>query len=231
MGPLGSVIPVALEVFQAGDVRHVRHRQGAQGGDDEPRRDDVAGVRANLPAVRILVEGGPGYARTQLDIPVQVEPLGHVLEVAQHLLLLRVAFAPLPFLAKLLRERVAVDPTRRIAARARVAVPVPRTANAVASLEDPRREAHLVAQAVERVQPREPRANDDCIEFLDPLFGAGLLPVLLRARHPFPSIANLCALCMCALYLCHRPADAKRQGSGGSYFPRILPDRAARLAT
>src|ERR671921_1998898 len=64
VGPLGSVIPVALEVFQARDVRHVRHRQGAQGGDDEPRRDDVAGVRANLPAVRILVEGGPGYART-----------------------------------------------------------------------------------------------------------------------------------------------------------------------
>jgi hypothetical protein len=65
-----------------------------------------------------------------LDVPVQVELVGHVFEVAQHLFLLGVAFAPLPLLAELLIERVAVDPTGRIAARARVAVPVPRPADA-----------------------------------------------------------------------------------------------------
>jgi hypothetical protein len=116
-GPLGRVVPLAGEGFHPRDVRHVRRRQGAQGGDEEPRRDAVACVRANLPTVRLLVEGGPGHARSQLDVPVQVEPIGHVLEVSQHLLLSGVTFAPLPFLAKPLVERVTVDPTRRIAAR------------------------------------------------------------------------------------------------------------------
>jgi hypothetical protein len=120
-----------------------------------------------------------------LDVPVQVELVGHVLEVAQHLILLGVAFAPLPFLAELLVERIAVDPTRRIAACARITVPVPRPADAVASLQDPRREPHLVAQLVERVQPREPRADDDRVEVGDPLLGAGLPLVLLGTGHIF----------------------------------------------
>src|SRR5215210_3112327 len=152
------------EAFHAWDVRYVRRLQGAKGGDEEPGRDDVARVRADLPTVSLLVEGGPGDGRSQLDILVQVEPVGHVFEVAKHLMLLGVAFAPLPLLAELFVERVAVEPTRRICARAGVAVPVPRPAHPVARLEDPRREPHFVAQLVECVQPREPGANDDRIE-------------------------------------------------------------------
>src|SRR5215210_2101629 len=57
-GPLGRVVPLAVERLHAGDVRYVSRRQRAQGGDDEPRRDDVARVRADLPTVRLLVEGG-----------------------------------------------------------------------------------------------------------------------------------------------------------------------------
>jgi hypothetical protein len=79
-----------------------------------------------------------------LDVPVQVEPVGDVLEVAKHLMLLGVAFAPLPFLEEPFVEGVTVDPTRRIATRARVTVPVPRTAHAVARLEDPCRKPHLI---------------------------------------------------------------------------------------
>ena len=94
--------------------------------------------------VRLLVEIGLGNARPQLDILVKVELVGRVLEVAKHLMLLRITLAPLPLLAKLLVEGVAVDPTGRIAARARVTVPVPRPADAVSSLEDPRRKPHLI---------------------------------------------------------------------------------------
>src|ERR671920_993125 len=57
VGPLGGVVPLASKVLQAGDVWDVRRRQGAQGGDEKPRRDDVAGVRVHLPTVRLLVEG------------------------------------------------------------------------------------------------------------------------------------------------------------------------------
>src|SRR5918994_5687362 len=56
VGPLGGVVPIASKVLQAGDVRHVRRGQGAQGGDEEARRDDVTRIRTDLPTVRLLVE-------------------------------------------------------------------------------------------------------------------------------------------------------------------------------
>src|SRR5919112_2826176 len=184
VGPLGGVIPVAGEGLYAGYVRHVRRRQSAQGGDEEPRREDIAGVRADLPTVRLLVENRLCHARPELDVPVQVEPFGYVLEVAQHLWLLGVTFAPLPLPAELLVERVAVDPTRRIAACTRVAVPIPSPTYAVAGFQDPCREPYLVAQLVERVQPREPGADDDRVEVGDRL-RTSFQMVLLRLGHVF----------------------------------------------
>ena len=58
---------------------------------------------------------------------LRVEALGAVLEVAQDLVLLRIALGPVPFLQQVLVERVTVDVAVRVAARAGIAIPVPPT--------------------------------------------------------------------------------------------------------
>ena len=74
---------------------------------------------------------------SKLDVAPQVEAVGDVLDVAQDLGLGRVALGPLPLLLELLGELVRVLHALDVAARARVAVPVPGAADVAARLERP----------------------------------------------------------------------------------------------
>jgi hypothetical protein len=73
-------------------------RQGADRGDDEARPDDVASVGAYRPTLGVVVEDDLDDALAELDVGLKVEALGAVLEVAQDLILLRIALGPVPFL-------------------------------------------------------------------------------------------------------------------------------------
>src|SRR5262249_2976194 len=99
----------------------------------------------------------PGAER---DVAGELEPVRHMIEVAQDLRLRRVLLGPLPVLLELGGERVGVRQTLHVAAGAGVAVPEPGAADAVGCLDDARAQAEL-AQPVELVQPGEAGSDDD----------------------------------------------------------------------
>ena len=85
--------------------------------------------------------------------------VGDEVEVALDLLLGGHELGPVPLLLEVWELREHVLDALDVDASARVAVPVPRAADAVASLEGLGGEAGL-AQLVQRVQSREARADD-----------------------------------------------------------------------
>src|SRR5262249_56087838 len=126
----GRVAGLGLE---RGDTRYVaRHgsrRQHADRGDQKPCRTAGAIRQHDLPASRVLTIVGGGDAGVELDVPAQIEYVGDVVEIPLGLGLGGEMLAPVPRVEQLLRERIAVGPAFRIEAGARVAVPVPRSAN------------------------------------------------------------------------------------------------------
>ena len=95
----------------------------------------VALVGGHGPRRRALVEDGRLDPRLELDVAPQVEPVGDEVEVAQDLGLRRRSARSTPLPLQLLGEAVRVLDALDVAARAGVAVPVPRAADAVAGLE------------------------------------------------------------------------------------------------
>ena len=95
------------------------------------------------------------HAGLEGDQRPQVEAVGDVVGVAQDLRLGGVLLAPAPLLLQLVGEGVGVVQARHVAARARIAVPVPGAADAVAGLEALHRDAEL-AQLVQHVHAAEP---------------------------------------------------------------------------
>ena len=128
------------------------------------------------------------HARVELDVAAQVEAVGDVVGVAQDLGLGGVALAPLPLLLQLVGELVGVLHALDVAARARIAVPVPGAADAAAGLEHARREAHA-AQPVQHVDAGEAGADDHRVKvgFMIPGVHAGLLPNVVVAGRSSPT--------------------------------------------
>ena len=89
--------------------------------------------------------------------------VGDVTEVAEDLGLRRVALRPLPLGLELGIEAVRVVDALDVAARTRVAVPVPGAADVVGALDHLRREPEA-SQAVEHVQPGEPGTHHDDVD-------------------------------------------------------------------
>ena len=178
MGPQAGVVALAAERVRAGERRGVGHRQCPDGGDEVVGLDALARVGRDRPQACVFVEGRGLHSRVEGDVAEQVVPLGDVLEVGAHFMLLGIALGPPPFLPQLLVEHEAVDVAVGVAAGARVPVPPPRPAHAAASLDHACRQAHLVAELVEHVQAREPRADDHGVE------GCHRLGCRHRASHP-----------------------------------------------
>ena len=113
------------------------------------------------------------------DVAPQVVAVGDVVDVAQDLGLGRVLLGPLPLLLELGVERVRVEVALHVAARARVAVPEPGAADAVAGLHDAGLEPEL-AQQMQLVKPGEACAHDECVDAAG--IRHGPTPLLVVAR-------------------------------------------------
>ena len=121
------------EALDARDLGQLRMRQAPRRHDVVLRRDRLALRGGDRPAARGVVPHRLVDAGLELDVLAEVEAVGHVVRVLQDLGLRRVPLAPGPFLLELLVEGERVVQALDVAARARIPVPVPRAAHAVAA--------------------------------------------------------------------------------------------------
>ena len=119
-----------------------------------------------LPALRLVVVMRRDDARIEPDVLLQVESLDDVVRIAQDLRLRRIALAPLPFLRERIGELVGVLHALDVAARARIAIPVPRPADPAARLDcaAPRGRARAAGAACRGPRSRHPRPRHRCDE-------------------------------------------------------------------
>lgn len=113
----------------AGDVGPVRVRQAAGGNDEPLRRNCVTGVGRDAPALCCFISHGGCHALVEAVVLTHVEAVSDELEVPQNLGLRCIALAPTSGVLQLRVERVRVVQALHVAARARVAAPVPRAAH------------------------------------------------------------------------------------------------------
>ena len=156
--PQAGMIPFALEVLDALEVRHPGRGQVAARHDAVLRADLFTLVRRDQPAVGVAIEHSGYDAGIQLNIAPQIEPVCHVVDVAQDFRLGAVAFRPFPLLLQFIGEGIGIFHALHIAARAGITVPEPGAANARSSLKHPGFQAKA-AQLVQGVQPAQTAAN------------------------------------------------------------------------
>ena len=102
------------------------------------------------PPVRLLVVTACQHARAEFDVFLEVELVGHEIQIAEDLGLSRVAAAPFPSFSDFVREGIAIVMAFGVAARAGIAIPEPRSANAIGGLDQTGGEA-LLPQPVQHV--------------------------------------------------------------------------------
>ena len=191
--PVSGVEHPAGEIVEPREIGPVRRRQATGRHDAVAREEGLAVLRRAPPFGGGLVVDRRGDAGVQPDVGPQVEPVGHVIGVAQDLRLRRVALRPFPFLRQIVVELVAVEHALDVAARAGITVPVPGSADARRRLDDPRGEPHA-PQLVQHVEPGEARADDQRVKFRRvnhgvPRYGASRLLGMrgYSFRHTTPS--------------------------------------------
>src|SRR5262249_8554462 len=131
-GPRRGDEPSTLKVVETFElVGGVLSRgEAAHGSHEVVGKSAGAAMGLDDPAVQATLEVRGGDAGIELDVPSQVELVGHVVEVTQDLRLPRVSLCPLPLLLELLREGIRVVHALDVAAAPRVTVPVPGAADA-----------------------------------------------------------------------------------------------------
>src|SRR5262245_66663771 len=90
-----------------------------------PCEEITAVLGCNLPAICLLVIVCSHDAAMEANVEPQIEAVGNVIEIAPDLGVRGIALGPLPFFQQLFAEGVAVGMALRIAACARLSVPVP----------------------------------------------------------------------------------------------------------
>ena len=109
---------------------------------------------------RRVIPSGSCDSGAELDVAAEVELVGDVVQVAQDLRLRGVLLRPLPIAVPFRVEAVHVVDAGYVDTRARVPIPVPRATEIAGRVEN----AHgvtLASEAIDRVEPREPRADDN----------------------------------------------------------------------
>ena len=182
--PLPGVVPLAGELIEARNVRNVRRRQATHRSDQELRDVVVPGFGGHVPAIAGLVVPGGNDAGVEVDVALQVEFVGHEVQVAQDLRLLRIALGPFPLLQQLVGEIERVGMALRIAARARITVPVPGTPDAIAGLHHLHRKPQPITQAQQLIHAGKPGADHQRVEF-NGLRGRAGLAGHVGVRHGF----------------------------------------------
>src|SRR5215831_9970060 len=120
----------------------------------------IAILGRHFPMAVAFMEAGRRDSRAQLYVGSQIQPVSNKINVSKDLRLRRIILGPAPLLLDLVGERVGVLHALDVAARARISVPKPCSADAVGSLKDP----HLASktpQTMERIQTPKARANDE----------------------------------------------------------------------
>ncbi len=161
MRPAPGMVPLPGEAVPPGYVGDISGGNTANGGDEETGDEAFAALSGHGPEIAGRIERGALDAGIELDVLPQTETVGDMIEIAADFLMAGIALAPLPFLLQFLGEGIRIGKTLRIAARARVAVPVPSAAHAAPGLQHPDLEAELVAQFMQLVEAGEAGADDD----------------------------------------------------------------------
>ena len=162
--PAARMVGGPLEVRLSGEVRLVGHRQAARGHDAEPGGDGLARVGGHRPAAGALVEMRRDHPGVEGDVPPQVEPVGHMVQVAQQLRLGGVALAPLPFVLQFLGEGIGIFLALDIHPGPGIAVPVPGAADPVAGLPGMGGQPHA-PELVQEIEARKAGADNGNVEF------------------------------------------------------------------
>jgi len=181
MRPAAGVVALAREVIDAGDVGHVRRREGAHRTDQELGGGAHAGAGLHRPALRRFVVAGVLHPGLELDVAAEVEPIGDMFEVGQHGGLLGLGLVPVPLLHELIGEGVAVEgAARTIDACAGVTVVPPGATDVAGTVVHAHREAHL-AKMVQGVHAADSHPDDHHVVVLD---RSAHSRRLIAARHP-----------------------------------------------
>ena len=177
--PVAGVQRPPGEAVSAREHRLVGRRQAPHRGDQVPgvRLGPVLG--AHRPGVGVLVVGRADHLGVEGEVLAQLQPVRHQVQVLEDDRLARVALVQRPFLLQLGQERVGVVHALGVAPRARVAVPVPRAADALACLEAVHGEAHL-AQLVHHVHAGEAGSDNNRVQ---PVVGSINGRICLGLRH------------------------------------------------
>ena len=175
--PSSRVTPCALVGIQTLEIRHVERRQQANRRHQERRPGLVPVLNLHQPGVPVFLKGTDRDPRVEPYIPPQVELVGDIIQVTLVFGLTGVKLLPVPFLEQLLGEGIPIGVALRVEARAGIAVPVPRSADAAAVFKDPDRHPQL-PETMKLVKPGHPGSDDDCVKLFDPIVGNG--PVSLR---------------------------------------------------
>src|SRR5215813_5612241 len=125
-------------------------------------------------------------------------------EIAEDFRLLGIALGPLPFLQQLFVPGETIDVGLRVATRARVAVPIPGTADRFAGFINPYLQPQFVAQSLEHIHARETCPDHDSVKVLSGADHVSLRKFLSRNGSQL-SLAALQGGLECAIAMLKQP--------------------------
>ncbi|MEY9189948.1 hypothetical protein ABH987_003576 [Bradyrhizobium ottawaense] len=202
MRPASGEIDLTLEILDAVDLRRLRRREAAGGHDVVAAGDRWAIVRGQLPALGLLVPLGFGDLGPEADVAPEIVAVGDEAEITQDFGLGGVFLRPGPGRLELRIEGVAVVDGLDVAARARIAVPVPGAADVAGLFEPDRREAGL-AQAMKEIEAGKAGADHGDIDLLS---GSALIGGTCgnhRIRHDILPYVLFCRQAIATCTACH----------------------------
>ena len=162
MWPAIGMEGLAGKAFNARDARQRISGKRAKRGDQEAAVMLRARIKGDCPALCGFIEMRADDAAIELDMAAQIEPVCHVLQIAECFGLRREMLAPAPFLQQLIGKGIAIGVAFGIKPRAGVAVPIPGAAQIAAGLKNLDAIAKL-PQAIELIEAGNAGADDDDI--------------------------------------------------------------------
>src|SRR5262245_60187043 len=156
------MVDLPTKTLRAHNPRIVGHREAAAGHYAEAGADAIPAIGGDLPDVFSFIERGCRDARLEPDQLADPEAIRDIAGVIEDLALGGVFLRPAPLAPQFGGPGVGVIEARNVAAHARIAIPVPGTANLGRGFEADDRQSEF-AKPVPRIEATEPGADDDGI--------------------------------------------------------------------
>ena len=181
VGPPTRMMAIARKVVDARVIGLVGDEERAHRADQKLCPNPFAGIGFDCPPLRAFVITRIGNPSIELNISPKVKAIGEMLEIGEDVGLGGLGLGPFPLVHQLLGERVGVErAARHVDSGAGVTVIPPGATYAPRPIEGTHREAHLVSQMVNRIEPPETRPDDNGVAFTPVLVR---LPAARRTRH------------------------------------------------